>query len=65
MKCPWCNTDPEEAAAHHEGPHLTWCVHFRHPLLGQKMLVEFDRISPKPDFDNTSATRLRDNITKD
>jgi hypothetical protein len=28
-KCPWCKTDPAEAKARHEGPHATWCVHFR------------------------------------
>jgi hypothetical protein len=28
-RCSWCNTDPDEAAARHEGPHLTWCPHFR------------------------------------
>jgi len=27
--CPWCKTDSEEAAKLHEGPHATWCVHFR------------------------------------
>lgn len=27
--CLWCNTDADQAAARHEGPHATWCVHFR------------------------------------
>lgn len=30
-RCFWCNTDPVEAAARNEGPHLTWCVHYRTP----------------------------------
>jgi hypothetical protein len=29
MRCFWCNVDPEEAALRFEGPHLTWCPHFR------------------------------------
>lgn len=28
-RCSWCNTDPADAAARHEGPHATWCLHFR------------------------------------
>lgn len=32
-RCSWCNTDPVEAAARHEGPHATWCVHYRRPAL--------------------------------
>jgi hypothetical protein len=28
-RCFWCNTLPSEAAAQHEGPHSTWCPHFR------------------------------------
>ena len=28
-RCFWCNADPDEAAARHEGPHATWCPHFR------------------------------------
>ena len=28
-KCEWCGADAEEAAKRHEGPHATWCVHFR------------------------------------
>lgn len=28
-RCSWCNADPQEAAARHEGPHATWCPHFR------------------------------------
>lgn len=28
-RCFWCDKDPDEAAARHEGPHATWCVHFR------------------------------------
>lgn len=28
-RCFWCNTDPDEAAARHEGPHATWCLHYR------------------------------------
>lgn len=30
-RCSWCNTDPVEAAARFEGPHATWCVHYRFP----------------------------------
>lgn len=30
-RCPWCNTDPVEAASQHEGPHATWCPHYRRP----------------------------------
>ena len=29
--CCWCNTQVEEAAQHHEGPHATWCPHYRPP----------------------------------
>lgn len=32
MRCSWCSVDPNEAAARHKGPHLTWCVHYRRPL---------------------------------
>ena len=28
-RCFWCNTDPDEAAARHEGPHATWCLKYR------------------------------------
>jgi hypothetical protein len=28
-RCFWCNTDPDEAAARHEGPHATWCLRYR------------------------------------
>jgi hypothetical protein len=31
-RCWWCHTDPEESALRHEGPHATWCPHYR---LGQ------------------------------
>ena len=31
IRCFWCNTDPEEAAARHEGPHATWCLRYRRP----------------------------------
>jgi hypothetical protein len=34
MNCPWCGVDPDEAAKRHEGPHLTWCVHFREEQRG-------------------------------
>jgi hypothetical protein len=30
-RCFWCNTDPDEAAARHEGPHATWCLRYRRP----------------------------------
>lgn len=33
-RCAWCNTDPDEAAARHEGPHATWCPHFRNEQRG-------------------------------
>lgn len=29
LPCDWCKTDPTEARQRHEGPHATWCVHFR------------------------------------
>jgi hypothetical protein len=32
--CEWCKTDSEESAKHHEGPHATWCVHFREEQRG-------------------------------
>lgn len=32
--CPWCGNNAEEAAARHEGPHATWCVHYRHDQRG-------------------------------
>jgi hypothetical protein len=35
-KCEWCGTDSEEAAKRHEGPHATWCVHFRESQRGGK-----------------------------
>lgn len=28
-RCFWCNASPEEAAKQHEGPHATWCPHYR------------------------------------
>ena len=28
-RCSWCGVDHTEAAARHEGAHLTWCVHYR------------------------------------
>ena len=28
-KCQWCKSDAVERAQHHEGPHATWCIHFR------------------------------------
>jgi hypothetical protein len=40
MRCTWCNTDSDEAAARHEGPHATWCVHYRNPKLQEGMTVE-------------------------
>ncbi len=33
-RCSWCNSDAEEAAKHHEGPHLTWCPSFREEQRG-------------------------------
>lgn len=33
MRCFWCNTNPEEAAARHEGPHATWCPHYKLPVV--------------------------------
>jgi hypothetical protein len=32
--CPWCNVVASEAAVRHEGPHATWCVHFRESQRG-------------------------------
>lgn len=32
-RCFWCNTSASEAAARHEGPHATWCVHGRAPRM--------------------------------
>lgn len=32
--CSWCGTDAEESAKRHEGPHSTWCVHFRESQRG-------------------------------
>lgn len=30
LRCAWCNSDPNEAAKRFgEGPHATWCVHYR------------------------------------
>lgn len=40
MRCTWCNTDADEAAARHEGPHAKWCVHWRDPGLPEGMTVE-------------------------
>ena len=33
-RCFWCNADPVESAKHHEGPHATWCFHFRESQRG-------------------------------
>lgn len=33
-RCSWCGLDAEEAAERHEGPHLTWCPHFREEQRG-------------------------------
>jgi hypothetical protein len=27
-RCFWCDTDPQEAAKHFEGPHATWCPRY-------------------------------------
>lgn len=32
--CFWCGSDPVEKALKHEGPHLTWCPHFREEQRG-------------------------------
>lgn len=32
-RCFWCNVDADAAAARHEGPHLTWCLRYRHTPL--------------------------------
>lgn len=32
--CSWCGTDRYDAAKRHEGPHATWCVHFRESQRG-------------------------------
>lgn len=32
--CAWCNTDAEAANRRHEGPHATWCPHFREDQRG-------------------------------
>lgn len=32
--CLWCNCDPAIAAATGEGPHATWCPHFRNEQRG-------------------------------
>ncbi len=29
MVCTWCKTDAEQALQRGEGPHATWCVHYR------------------------------------
>jgi hypothetical protein len=39
-KCPWCQTDAAEAAKRHEGPHATWCVHFREEQRGGASIKE-------------------------
>jgi hypothetical protein len=39
-KCPWCDTDPNEAAKRHEGPHATWCVHYRKPTREPDWLLD-------------------------
>lgn len=28
-RCEWCKTDPDEALARNEGPHVTWCPNYR------------------------------------
>lgn len=40
--CSWCGANAEEAAARHEGPHSTWCVHFRESQRGG--LKDFTRV---------------------
>lgn len=32
--CPWCGGGNRIGAARHEGPHSTWCVHFRESQRG-------------------------------
>jgi len=32
--CSWCGSDSEESAKRFEGPHATWCVHFRESQRG-------------------------------
>jgi len=45
-KCFWCGTNPAEAAQRHEGPHATWCVHFREEQRGNFFEL---RTRPQPD----------------
>ena len=49
MRCSWCGTDADEAAKRHEGPHATWCVHFRESQRGGPTVTEPDRPYCKPD----------------
>lgn len=32
--CPWCGANAVVNASRHEGPHSTWCVHFRESQRG-------------------------------
>lgn len=47
-RCQWCNSNRYEAALRFEGPHLTWCVHFREEQRGGS------------DEDRAIAARLRE-----
>lgn len=33
-RCKWCGTERYAAAVRHEGPHATWCMHFREEQRG-------------------------------
>lgn len=49
MACSWCNTDPVEAAARHEGPHATWCPHYKREERTGMRIEIVREYKPKPE----------------
>jgi hypothetical protein len=53
--CPWCNKEADEAAAQHEGPHATWCVHFREEQRGGDISSMSQAVNENPTIEEQTA----------
>jgi hypothetical protein len=72
-RCFWCNIDPDEAEARHEGPHLTWCLKYRTPPLpagvsrvtigGVSMVVMEDPLMPPDRIHFSAGSKPEQNVT--
>lgn len=71
-RCFWCNVDPDAATARHEGPHLKWCLHYRHEPLptgvkrvtvgGVSMVVMDNPLMPPDEAWMSSGPRTEQNV---